>query len=384
MTVSFPKRSPGVLMTPTADGAVVYDLVSETLHTLNAPAAQVLKACGTQPDRAATLAGWADDAGIGIEQITTDVDAVAETFRSLGLIDGSEPRPLVPAVAPPSSLTPGDHWCTVYAGNQQIRIRSSDRALVESIAATLDRPIATDDPKSSGEPTSEFVISRIDHGRVRLRTDTEWIFDDATTLARDIVNVVNDYVARSTDTVVLHAAVLVSPAGEIVVFPATSGAGKSTLAGLLIQQGWTYAGDESVAIDPTSLDLLTWTKPLTLDASSKLVLGLSNLAREHLPARLVSAKAKMTSGRIGMPTRFVIPHYSATTQQSTEQLDATDALVALTSSALNLRYVGEPGLAAIVHLACTKPVHRMTYSSSHEALNALASVMAKPASARTT
>ena len=49
---------------------------------------------------------------------------------------------------------------------------------------------------------------------------------------------------QSRETFMMHAAGLVSPAGEGVIFVATSGSGKSTLTLGLIREGWSYLSDD--------------------------------------------------------------------------------------------------------------------------------------------
>jgi hypothetical protein len=74
-------------------------------------------------------------------------------------------------------------------------------------------------------------------------------------------------VERSSDYVLLHAGA-VSASGAGVVMPAASEAGKTTLVAGLIRAGFQYVTDEIAAIDPRSLALIPYPKPLSIDDGS--------------------------------------------------------------------------------------------------------------------
>ncbi len=64
------------------------------------------------------------------------------------------------------------------------------------------------------------------------------------------MNVVNEYGARSNDTVVLHSSGVRTPSGEVWLNPEAIDAGKSTLADALVQAGGDYLGTSRSASAP--------------------------------------------------------------------------------------------------------------------------------------
>jgi hypothetical protein len=79
---------------------------------------------------------------------------------------------------------------------------------------------------------------------------------------------VNQRVIESSDEVVLLHAAAASLDGRGVLLPAAMEAGKSTLVAGLVRCGFQYLTDEAAAIDPISLRLRPYAKPLSLDPGS--------------------------------------------------------------------------------------------------------------------
>lgn len=74
-------------------------------------------------------------------------------------------------------------------------------------------------------------------------------------------------VASCQDCVVLHASASVID-GMTVLAAGDSGAGKSTLGAALVRAGAHYITDEAAAIDPSSLEVLPFPKPVSLHSGS--------------------------------------------------------------------------------------------------------------------
>lgn len=91
-----------------------------------------------------------------------------------------------------------------------------------------------------------------------------------------------------------------------------------------MQHRWAFLGDESVTTRTGDLAVVPCTEPLGLD---------------------------------GTPSR--------------DRLGFEAALVTLVGNALNLRYVGTPGLETLVDLAASVPVHTIAYCRSGEAVGHL-------------
>lgn len=92
----------------------------------------------------------------------------------------------------------------------------------------------------------------------------------------------------------LHAAGLVSPAGQGVLLIGSSGSGKSTLTVGVVRQGWQYLSDDAVLLrlDPAGVAALAFRKPCYVDAravtaSTALPLGEEVPDRWGRPRRLL-------------------------------------------------------------------------------------------------
>lgn len=79
-------------------------------------------------------------------------------------------------------------------------------------------------------------------------------------------------VERSGDLVLLHAAG-VERNGVCIVLPAPMESGKTTLAAGLVRRGFRYYTDEAVAIEPATLTVRPFAKPLSVDPGSWKVLA---------------------------------------------------------------------------------------------------------------
>lgn len=367
VTETFPALSPGILHAATPDGGIVYDLVTERLSFLNATGAAVCAACAQRSDRSTWLDTWAATTGVAVDRIDRDLDAALDDFRDAGFVGRTDPPPKTYAPdAPVTALWDGECATTQAAGVHRIRFRSHDAALVAAVADRLG--LATDEP-----PTAEFHLAVDAAGTIRLATDTEWRFPVAAELVERVVTVVNDFVARTTTDVVLHAAALRSPDGATIVFPAAPGSGKSTLAGHLLQRGWAYLADESVTIRSGDLAVVPCAKPIALDETSCAVLGVPVDAAGDVPVDVVAAHGVIVRDPVPPPTAVVAPtHVGPDGQPAIATLAFTDALVLTIGNALNLRYVGDLGLASLVALVARVPVHTIAYRDGDEAVAQLA------------
>lgn len=84
------------------------------------------------------------------------------------------------------------------------------------------------------------------------------------------------------DLVVIHAAVAARD-GHAVLLPAAMEAGKTTLVAGLVQRGLDYLSDEMAAVEPGSLTVHPYAKPLSVDAGSWTVLpGLAPVVGESV------------------------------------------------------------------------------------------------------
>lgn len=364
MTDPFPRLSPGILHASTPDGGVVYDLVTERLAFLNPSGAALCAACANGSDRSAWLQSWTETTGGSIERINRDLGAALEAFGDAGFIGRTDVPPTTyPPDAPVTQRDDDGLTTTQAAGVHRISFRSNDAALLAAIDDCLGLA-----PNEA--PTAEFRLDADELGAIRLLTDTEWRFSGLGDLVDRLVTVLNDFAARTTTDIVLHAAAMQSPGGATIVFPAAPGSGKSTLAGHLLQRGWAYLGDESVTIRTGDLAVVPCAKPINLDESSCVALGLPVEAAGDVPVDVAAAHAQVVRDAVPTPTVVVSPrHVGPDGDPVTAPLGFIEALVLVVgSNALNLRYTGDAGLASLVELVSQVPVHTIAYRSSDEAV----------------
>ncbi|MCB0977183.1 MAG: hypothetical protein KDB02_06950 [Acidimicrobiales bacterium] len=395
---SFPPLPARVLIAPTKEGAVAYDLDARELHVLNRTGAAVAAACAGGVDRDGQIAEWASQTGADPKVIEADVDAVLESFSDLGITGSRPPRELflAEAAAPPGSVTSTDSWLVIPAAEHRIRIVGDDRDLIDTIAALFALPARHGRPDShvdedeasdaehgaspfevDPDPTAEFLIRRADDGTYSLTTDTTVSLPNPTAVLDNFIGAFNYFVSRSATHPILHAAALTDPLGRVVLFPADRNKGKSTLTAALVQRGWTYLTDESAAIGPDDLAVLPCAKPLTLDRASRRALGLREDGSDDVALAEVAAGAVAWSGPAGAPDLVILPSFDPESEPARDRVTGSEAIATLVENTLNLFLVGSDGLRALVRVADRSPVHRITYPDRESAIALVDRVLAE-------
>ncbi|NHC12199.1 hypothetical protein [Motilibacter deserti] len=138
-------------------------------------------------------------------------------------------------------------------------------------AAYLRRALSGLPTAPAGARPVRYALRRVDAGHVLERNDEPVLVEPDRGwlptayllwhLNRDAVNAT---LPRAT---VLHAAAA-SWAGGTVLLPAPMETGKSTLVTGLVRAGFSYVTDEAVAVDPATLALTSYPKPIGLDPGS--------------------------------------------------------------------------------------------------------------------
>lgn len=160
---------------------------------------------------------------------------------------------------------------TFRALGHRFAVRSTDDDLGRLFDG-LYRPCAV-----PGQPDTWYSVVTTDPESLQreLYVDDQRVgcLDRPSWLVRWLTWHVNHRVIECTDDhVLLHAAVAARD-GVGVVLPAASEAGKTTLVAGLVRAGYDYLSDEAAAIDPATLQIAPYPKPLAIDRGSWEVLA---------------------------------------------------------------------------------------------------------------
>lgn len=143
-------------------------------------------------------------------------------------------------------------------------------------------------------------------------------------------------VTRRGDHLVLHAAGA-EHRGRAVIIPATMESGKTTLVAGLTRAGLRYLTDEAVFVDPTTLQVQPYPKPLSVDPGSWLVLEslrprVSADVEPYLAAQWQVAPRSIRPDAVGdvcPPAWIVTTSYQPGQPTSLTPISASDAIIAL-------------------------------------------------------
>lgn len=393
---AFPARSSGVLSSAIGEDVVVYDLVTETVHWLNATAGAVLAACDGSTDVGVAVSEWAASAGTAAGRIEADVEAVLSSFHDMGLVGRAEPfvPPEVPgpfrsgfrpdfvethyrsAGAPDSpgpSGSPGG--LALSAAHAVIDHRVAfvgPHDLIEAIDGFLGAAL---EPQHDVEPTVVFEVDDSD-GPLVLHAQRVVRAASLSDLLEQLPAVLNEWAVATPGCLTLHSGGVRSPGGEIVLLPAPSGSGKSTLTGALVAAGWDYLSDEAIGVRAGALVAVGYPKPLSLSPASRDALGLGLPAEgsEHVDPAALRSGVERLPGDVGRVGRVVLPTRAEGVAPELVDLGPRDALTALLANTLNLAYVGQVGLDTLCDLAESVPVQRFVYGDVGDAVAALRAV----------
>ncbi len=371
-----PRRSHGVLSTPIAGQVVVYDLLNETRHQLNAAAGIVLDCCDGVTDRREVVEGWAKDNGVEPTLLASQIDAALTRFRDLGLVDRDmawqEPTPRTGLKPTPSAEVV--HGRSHLVLDRVIRFRGTDAELIAQIDDYLGTGVhgsTTDRERSRADADVEVfeVIVRAD-GSIELWTDEEVWHDTVGTLLRRLVAETTDYAVATHGCAALHAGGVRAADGRVVVLPSVPEGGKSTLTAAFVKSGWDYLGDEAIGITMDGIGF-GFPKRLRLDPTSRSLLGLGHSPDRNVDPAEIRPDVRRFGGRVGPIDLVVFPTFEPGATVRIEPLDVHDALDALLANTHNMACVGQPGLDALCTLAESTPAYRLVHGDAFEAIPAI-------------
>lgn len=246
--------------------------------------------------------------------------------------------------------------------DERLVFRSSDPQML----AEIDDHLGASRP--SAPPGLVFDVEPEGH-EVVLRAAEEWRFVSRASLFLQLPGVINDFAARETSMLVLHAGGVRAPSGRVLVLAGVSEAGKSTLTGALVQRGCDYLGDELVGVRDGSLKAIGHPRSLVLDHESREVLGLTGIddADPHVRVGVLNPRSKRIEGDAGRVAQIILPTFNPVGgEPRASVLTPTEALEQLLPNVMNLHQGLEIGWRTLCQLAANVVVTQITHSSACE------------------
>ncbi len=397
---SMPERG-GRLLGAVLDGEeVVYDPVLREAHLLNPTASMLLARCDGRTSVAALVAELQEAYGGDPDVIEHDVHEALADFRARRLVgphpDAGDvapvPRPqpeLAPVAEPP---TIPRTWAVVspvvHALSSRLRVRSDepvvgryvDQVLAPLLAAT---PRVEATAPRHGEHTFDIVVGG--PGPIRLLLDGNEVgatstLDAAMSYLQWSLNQLA--VDEAESTVLLHASAVRS-GDRVAVFPAASNSGKSTLAAGLVRSGLGYVTDEAVAVDLATGAVEPYPKPLSLDPGSWPLFAAFQPHVDGSPEPFFvnewhvdptalhpdALRPRSPDDLVPHVTLVAFPTYVEGATTAFEPLSRGEGLLLLLQNSFNLAATLGPGLAALVQIAASARVVRLTVGDLEDAVD---------------
>jgi hypothetical protein len=268
----------------------------------------------------------------------------------------------------------GRAWPRVTPPYRALDLSFAVRMVDDDLAAYLGpllSPFATEAP-------ARHLYSVVDDGarfknRYAVYFDGQHIIrtpDEAQALDYLLWHLNRAVVAESDRYLLLHAAVAAFD-GSAILLPAPMDSGKTTLVAGLVQRGFGYLSDEAAAVDPVTLDIDPYPKPLSIDSGSWGVLSALRPAYETRFARFaeerwhVDVDAVRSGATAGScPARLIVsPRYEAGAPTKLEQISRAEAVLMLAENAFNFASHKNNALDTLAAVVRRCDCYRLTVGS---------------------
>jgi hypothetical protein len=297
----------------------------------------------------------------------------------------------------PQRLTPGDIAGTRWA-HRTPRLRALGHDFViattnSGLGRYLDEMYAACVDERSDATTVYALVDGIPGQRpFALYVDGRLLVqsgDAAFVLSHLTWHVNQQVIHRTDDHVLLHAAAAARD-GVSVMLPAAMDQGKTTLVAGLLLAGFDYLTDEAVAIDPATLDLLPYPKPLSIDEGSQQVLAELEPRTGRSVATYLAGQWHVgpqrirtggLSGRVA-PSFVVFPRYVAGSRTRLEPLARAEAVPALMRQTFRLHRHGRRNFEVLTRVAARTRCFRLLVGDLDEACIRLARLVDDEVDAR--
>jgi PqqD family protein of HPr-rel-A system len=401
-----PAPAPGTFSADFGGSLVVYEPVAPQIHVLSPSASAVWEACGEGIRTEELVDELATATGTSSDEVATAVEACIQELRRLGLVVPGGPTgspDLPPAVldevvqavpANPRQAVSGsegevgvDGRAVGRPGSGALRFAVLDDVVEIEVSDPLLSARATDllaDLRTSRPATRRMRVEvRSDavrcwgpgSGHRRYVDGEEWLAQLPTDL--------NRVAATQTSALALHAGVVASPSGRIVVLPASSGSGKSTLTAALVRAGWRYVTDEAAGIRPGGLEVVAYPKPLVLEGAARELLGVASSLGDNVKPNLLSAGSPSLGHAVadvdvpahGRPALVVSPRYRRGADGRARRVPPQELLALLAGQSFNLATMGPAGLDVLARVASGVPGYVLDHGGVEDAVPEIARLL---------
>jgi hypothetical protein len=193
---------------------------------------------------------------------------------------------------------------------------------------------------------------------------------------------INSEVIRNARRHLLIHAAAASWRGRGIVMPAESESGKTTLVTGLIRAGFDYLSDEAAVIDPKTLSLIPYAKPLSMEAGT--LEAIPELKKQLHPAFAWTTRfsyhlhpSDVRTDAIGSEcaVKYVIAPSYRRGETAMVSMSRADALVALVDNAFNFNRFGTRGLKALARVVERTECFRLRMGDVPSAVEAILDVV---------
>lgn len=201
-----------------------------------------------------------------------------------------------------------------------------------------------------------------------------------------IANINLDAIEAADGNLLFHAGAVADPAGGVAVICGPSGSGKSTLTARLVESGLAYLTDETTCIDPTTMSVTPFRKPLSLKAGSRPLFAQLRSRFDATPGWFLDDDAWLAPytalGGSQLPTVplvtnvLVFPEYAAGQPLRVERLSEGEAAFTLGGNSSRLRAVRGGPLPALARLVAQAPGFRIRYDDVDAAADQVRELLA--------
>jgi hypothetical protein len=177
---------------------------------------------------------------------------------------------------------------------------------------------------------------------------------------------------RTGDRLHLHGAALVRN-GRAVVLAGRSHAGKSTLAGWLTHRGWGFLTDEAALVDPATLIVSPFWRPINVRRPGPLdsILGEAPPARPEDSELLVPASTIGALAPAAPVAGIAFPSFAPNEPAALSPVSPAAALVELTQHFPGLIADGRAGFRRLARLVEAVPAYILSFHDLDDAEQAL-------------